>query len=347
MPGALASSGPLHTTTTSISGTQQLLVDPGVPPVLRVKVSVSAVGGSQAPLGNVVVSSNYPDTSTPYTCTASLASSSGPTATGSCEIRKLPFGSFQLKAAYRGWGNFAQSASGAYQTAVGVAPALTADSPALTATGGAVYRYTFAAKGVPAPTYQLASDAPGWLRLDTSTGQLSGRVPRGISSFTYSVIASNAVGKATAGPYTVWLNGHGGQHGKLVTQLFCSRSVVVGGGGSCTLVVLNRGNGPAAAVNAVIALPSPLRVRSCSHARNLGAGGCVVRNNAASWRIGTLNPGHRTSVSVFFSVRSPVIGRNWHSAKVTVQGIGLWGVQVWAGRQQSTFSYAHLTIYPR
>lgn len=90
-----------------------------------------------------------------------------------------------------------------------------------------------------------------------------------------------------------------------------------GGGGSCTLVVLNRGNGPAAAVN------------------------------AASWQIGTLNPGRGTSVSVFFSVRAPVNGRSWHSAKVTVQGIGLWGVQVWVGRQQSTFSYAHLTIYPR
>lgn len=352
VPGALASPGPalaspgpgpLHTTTTSISGTQQLLVDPGIPPVLQVKVSVSAVGGSRAPLGNVVVSSNWPNTSKPDTCTASLTVGSATSSTGRCELRGLPFGSYQLKAGYHGDGNFAASSSDAYRAAVGNAPVLTAESPALKATRGEDYRYTFAAKGFPKPSYRLAGGAPRWLRNGSSSGLVSGWVPGGTSSFSYSVVASNAVGKATAGPYTVWLNGQGGQPGTVVTQLYCPLWVVAGRGGSCTLFVINRGNGPAADVNAVIALPAPLRARFCSHGHNLGSGACTVRNNAASWTLGTLSAGHGTSVTVVFGVRSPSPGHN----SVTVEGIGLWGVQDWGRGQRSSFSYAHLTIYPR
>jgi DNA-binding beta-propeller fold protein YncE len=87
---------------------------------------------------------------------------------------------------------------------VNQAPAFVIDSPPLTAVAGQAYSYTFAASGVPAPTYKLASGAPSWLSINASTGVLTGTLPvLQLLPFTYSVIASNAAGTATAGPFTV------------------------------------------------------------------------------------------------------------------------------------------------
>ena len=86
---------------------------------------------------------------------------------------------------------------------VNQAPAFTAASPPLTVIAGQSYAYTFAARGFPAPA-TAGSGAPSWLSINASTGAVSGTVPTNISSFSYSVAASNSVGNpATAGPFTV------------------------------------------------------------------------------------------------------------------------------------------------
>ncbi len=89
-------------------------------------------------------------------------------------------------------------------TANASGPVFVLDSPPTTASVGQVYCYTFEASGNPAPTYALAPGAPSWLSINASTGAVSGTVPTMISSFSYSVTASNSVGNpATAGPFTV------------------------------------------------------------------------------------------------------------------------------------------------
>jgi hypothetical protein len=83
-------------------------------------------------------------------------------------------------------------------------PAFLAASPPLTVIAGRPYTYDFAASGFPAPTYSLGGGAPSWLAVDTTTGAVSGVVPTVISSFSYSVTASNSVGNpVTARPFTV------------------------------------------------------------------------------------------------------------------------------------------------
>jgi uncharacterized repeat protein (TIGR02543 family) len=92
---------------------------------------------------------------------------------------------------------------GPFAVTVHSAPAFTSDSPSTTAVASKSYAYTFVASGNPTPTYSL-SGAPGWLSIDTSSGAVSGTVPSGTSSFSYTVKASNGVTPpASAGPYTV------------------------------------------------------------------------------------------------------------------------------------------------
>src|SRR6185312_4743915 len=51
------------------------------------------------------------------------------------------------------------------------APAFTADTPPATATVGQPYSYTYAATGVPAPTFSVATGSlPAGLSLDAATG---------------------------------------------------------------------------------------------------------------------------------------------------------------------------------
>ncbi len=93
-------------------------------------------------------------------------------------------------------------------TVTGVAPTFTTDTPPLTATGGTSYSYTFIASGTPAPTFALASGAPTFITISSTTGAVSGTVPTGTTSFTYSVTASNGtLPNAIAGPFTVVVKG--------------------------------------------------------------------------------------------------------------------------------------------
>ncbi|HEY1486926.1 MAG TPA: NHL repeat-containing protein, partial [Micromonosporaceae bacterium] len=71
-----------------------------------------------------------------------------------------------------------------------------------TARAGTTYRAAFPAQGVAAPTYSVGAGAPPWLHVNAH-GLVTGHVAGGITSFTYSVIASNEAGTATEGPFTI------------------------------------------------------------------------------------------------------------------------------------------------
>jgi hypothetical protein len=323
-------------TSTAITGTTQLLVDRGVPPVLQVKVSVTAQSGSQAPSGSVVVGTALPDNSQ-QSCTASLTGRSGATATGSCQLRNLPFGWYLLHAGFNGTSTFAGSSASGQWAAVGTGPKLTADSPAMSANPGSYYSYTFAASGTPAPTYHLSTDSPGWLHINETTGQVYGWIPSSAGSFSYSVIASNAIGKVTAGPFNV---SAGSEQTSVVTKLSCPHVVNSRGWGSCTLTVTNNGPVTANGVRAGIALPWVLQGRSCylGWVWSWGRGpGCWLHGNTASWHATRLSPGQSRQFVVIFRVRFPFANSAW--SRATVTGDATWD------NGGITYSYAKVFIH--
>jgi tripartite motif-containing protein 71 len=81
-------------------------------------------------------------------------------------------------------------------------PAFTADTPPATAVATHNYTYPFVASGAPVPRLSLGGAAPSWLSI-TGSGSLSGTVPAGTSSFSYTVTAKNDLGSATVGPFSV------------------------------------------------------------------------------------------------------------------------------------------------
>jgi hypothetical protein len=98
----------------------------------------------------------------------------------------------------------APDASQTFALTVDEGPMFTAAAPPLSSTPGVAYSYNFTASGFPTPSYSLGASAPSWLAVDSTTGAVSGLVPSGIASFSYSVTANNGVGNAvTAGPFTV------------------------------------------------------------------------------------------------------------------------------------------------
>jgi hypothetical protein len=107
MAGALAGSvmagtanaGPIiFTTATGITGISQAQQAGSSDPVVTVKISVTAGGGTSAPTGKagVSVAGHWQN------CHAALTSSSGLTSTGTCELRDLAPGSYTLRASYPG-----------------------------------------------------------------------------------------------------------------------------------------------------------------------------------------------------------------------------------------------------
>jgi len=113
-----------------------------------------------------------------------------------------PAGSYTVSASCDDYYN--QFAYATQTFIVGTPPTFTAASPPTSGATAHVYSYTFAAGGAPAPTFALAAGAPSWLTIDAATGGLTGTVPSGTSTFSYSVVASNGVQPdATAGPFSV------------------------------------------------------------------------------------------------------------------------------------------------
>jgi hypothetical protein len=244
------------------------------------------------------------------------------------------------------------------------APQLEASNPPLTATAGSNYGYTFAASGH--PSYSL-SGAPGWLSINSATGQVSGNVPAGTNSFTYSVTASNSAGTVTGGPYTVQVAsgqrqpggpGNGQKPGgywnqsDLTTQLNCPGSVKAGQSASCTLTVTNDGSGSARDVSASIDLPSALRAKYCGQATDWRWGwdgaNCSISGNDASAQLGTVGAGQSKTVSVYFRAsngQSWSWGRSQGTVEVTGSARSDSGYN-W-GQAQSAQSSAYVTVYRR
>ena len=173
---------------------------------------------------------------------------------------------------------------------VNQAPAFILDSPPTT-TGGLAgqndYGYTFAAAGSPAVTYALAG-APSWLQINSATGAVTGTVPAGTSSFTYSVTASNTAGTATAGPFTVKaaIGLLPGLTADVAISMKCPASLTAGATGTCTLTVSNLGPATASQVEAAVLLPDQLSEVSCSSGCTQAANGLAV-----TWPGGSLTQG--------------------------------------------------------
>ena len=320
---------------------------------LTVPVTVEAGGGSTAADGTVTVSAGS------QTCSISLAQI-GSTADsgGSCDLGGLSAGTYRLEAAYAGSpAGFGASATSTFVTVNGgpasSAPTFRADSPSLSANSGASYSYDFRASGNPAPTYSL-SGAPGWLSINSYTGAVSGTVPQGIGSFTYSVVASNSVNSATAGPFTVSVSHNGyGQGGRLSTSLSCTSPVRAGSRGTCTLSVTNTGYGTDRDVTGEVNLPRQLTADFCGHGWGYGWynwSGCSISGNTATENFGNLAGGQTKTLTVTFTARSSswLWGRGYESSKwVHVTGSASSNQYYWYGNGNTSYTGAWVKIVPR
>jgi uncharacterized repeat protein (TIGR01451 family) len=272
------------------------------PPALGVVGEPATLSGSGGGSGNPVVFSVDPS-SGPGVC--SVSGVDGTTLDydepGSCVIDANQAGS----------AGFAAAPTVAATIAVQQAPVFTVESPPTTATAGQDYAYMFVAGGVPAPSYSLAPGAPSWLSIDPSSGALSGSPPSGTTSFTYSVIATNGVGSATAGPFTVSVSTTTDPRlADVSAALSCPATVRVGVDARCTLTVANAGPATARFVTAGIALPfRSWRVSATRGGRWFG--------NAGVWLVRSLPS--RASVDFTVSFRARRAGQ------LRVVGIGFSG----------------------
>jgi hypothetical protein len=343
---AFASPGPmLIATKTIVTGAAQQPND-SLGAVLKVTVQVTAEGGPSAPVGDVIVNAGPSNN-----CAASVTGpANSRVSTGSCEVHNLADQTYNVTATYKGSGNWSGSSTGSNdEVALGAAPAITSGTPAEKAVPGENYRFTFSASGSPAPTYTLGANAPSWLGINGSTGQVSGTVPSRVGQFSYSVIASNAAGTATAGPYTVVVTSANSQS-DVVTGLSCSRSVAIGGSGSCTLTVTNDGASTATGIRADITLPRQLSVRNCGHGWGWGwftgrSGGCSLNGHTATWQIGSLAAGASKSETLRFTAGqggySWGFGRSHSVNRVTVRA----AASLWS--QPTSHSHTTVVIHPR
>jgi hypothetical protein len=304
---------------------------------LDVQVSVTPASGTAWPSGTVKVSDGSGG------CQLTLVQDgTKAVGVGDCHIYGLGAGNYSLTATYQGSSAFAASASKPSAVTIGAAPVFYADSPSLTVASGDRYSYTFGAKGVPAPGYALGAGAPGWLHIDAQSGTVWGTAPGWVTSFSYSVTASNAVGSATAGPYLVHVTR---PHATLATQLSCTAKVYAGKQGSCTLSVTNTGHFSAPDVTAQVSLPSQLRARFCGH--TWFHQGCTISGNTATENLGTLRPGQTRALSVVFTAKSGLW--TWHHKHaIKVKVIGSAAVDHgFGGPGARSFSAAYVTIVPQ
>jgi hypothetical protein len=121
------------------------------------------------------------------------------------------------------------------------------------------------------------------MSIDSATGTVSGTVPAGTKSFSYSLTATNTAGTATAGPFTVtvtaaWVKAD------LAAGLSCPASLKVAGTGTCTLTVTNHGPANASKVITAVALPASLAETGCSS-------GCARHANVFTWTAASLADG--------------------------------------------------------
>jgi hypothetical protein len=97
--------------------------------------------------------------------------------------------------------------AGPFVIDINIPPVFVAQSPATSITTNESYRYQFSALGGADPmSYSLQTSNAAFLSINTETGLVYGVAPTTTNtSFTYSVIATDNEGSATAGPFTVTL----------------------------------------------------------------------------------------------------------------------------------------------
>jgi hypothetical protein len=321
---------------------------------------------------------------------------------GSCDIHGVPAGSYSLVASYQGASSSAFPVTVAASTnpnpgptnpgptnpgptnpgptnpgptnpgpsnptPTGDAPSFSTDA-APTSVNGQSYSYQFQASN--SPSFELVG-APGWLSIGPD-GFVSGNIPPGTTSFSYSVKAWNNFGWVTAGPFNVFFrnNFFRHEHVNLTTSLGCTSPVYTGRHGTCTLTVNNTGGGFAPDVTAQINLPWQLRADYCGYYQfwnwssnqywnNFYNNGCSISGNTVSESLGSLYPWQSKELTVTFTAQSGygIFGRH-HGWNDTVQVTGSassgfnnfygnynWDYQFWGQRQN--YSVAYVTIIPR
>jgi hypothetical protein len=341
-PGTAFASGPVSTTT-AVTVTQTPNFGGAT-----LNASVTVTPGSTAngaPTGSVSVSAGPG-----RACNAALSAVAGSpvdAAAGSCTIT-VPFGSYSVTAFYAGVpGTFDSSSGGAGTVTVGSAPVFGPAFPSHFVRAGQFYSATFHASGVPDPRYSLVG-APAFLQINPFTGTVFGTVPTYYyaAAFSYSVVASNPVGSAYIGPFTVYVQRfpQPRPHANLSTYLSCTPRVFSGQRGSCTLSVTNRGGGSAPDVTAQIALPRQLRADYCGYFYNFG---CSINNNTAFENLGTLNPGQSRSLTVVFTARTAFNLWGFHPRHAfTVRVDGSASTSGGFFGNSTSYSFAYVTIIP-
>ena len=270
------------------------------PPALGIAGQSAALSATGGDSGNPVIFSIDPSSG------AGVCSVSGVNGT---TLSYSQAGTCVIDANQAGNASYAAAPTVTGTVTVDQMPAFTLDTPPTVGTVGQNYAYTFAATGVPTPTYSLATGAPSWLTLDSTTGALSGAPPAGTTSFSYSVIAANDVGIVTAGPFTVTVSpGTTSHDADISASLSCPATVPLRTVASCTLTIANAGPAVARFVAAGISLPHRFwRVSATPGARWFGTTGV--------WFLRTLPAGSTASYSVSF--------RDWRPGQGWVWAVGV------------------------
>ena len=135
--------------------------------------------------------------------------------------------------------------------------AVTVTGPS-TVNGGATYSAAASGNGNPAPTYSLVSGAPAWLSINATTGAISGTVPTNITTFSYSVKATNTTGNATSSTQTVTVD-------EPTTTVTVTGPSTVSGGATYSAAASGNGN-PAPTYALVSGAPAWLSINATTGA---------------------------------------------------------------------------------
>ena len=331
---------------TAYAATATIAITDATPGFGGINVEVSVTNGTD-PLGTFSVSGAGNG------CTGNLFGMEGSgSGNGHCIIPSVADGTYTLTASYDGASSSPDTVTvGNPSPPPGEnGPAWIADSPS-TSVDSQSYSYQFQASG--SPTYELSGN-PDWLNIDPNTGMVSGTIPDGVTSFTFSVRAWNNFGSIWAGPFTVFFHHHF-DFADLSTSLSCPNKVFTGHHGRCTLWVYNSGSGLASDVTARIRLPWQLQADFCGNFNFFGFGfGCSIFGNTASEDLGTLYPGQTKHLTVVFTAETGFDIFGWHHGfKDTVRVVG----SASAGddffefpsgfEHRTSFSVAYVTIIPR
>jgi hypothetical protein len=343
------------------AATATIAINSATPGFGGIIVSVSVTNGSD-PLGTFSVVGSGTSGCTGNLSGGMFGMPGNGSGSGRCTIPSVGAGTYSLVASYDGVSSSATSVTVGHPSPPpgGSAPVWSADSPS-TSVDGQTFSYQFQASG--SPSFELSGN-PSWLNIDPSSGMVSGTIPDGITSFSFSVKAWNNFGSIWAGPFTVFFRHHHHNNfgnANIETSLSCPTTVYTGQHGTCTLWVNNDGSGPASDVTAQITLPWQLRADYCGY-YNFFSYGCSISGNTASEDLGTLYPHQGKHLSVTFTALTGfnLFGRHHgHHDTVKVVGSatagnnflgwfgGQWYPGQWFGGQRTSYSVAYVTIIPR